>query len=132
MGLILSIIIVILLLLLFNYANCIQYISFVFDVQTAYRSHWNASLLAAVEQFLSHLAHTLNNALPLVISVGTQYERINDRKIRQSVKQEHRGTITGCACRCLESTIIQLRGTIDYVVKTQHYKRVTVASVLVE
>jgi len=44
-----------------------------------------------------------------------------DRKIRQSVKQEHRGTITACAYRCRESTIIQFRGTIDYVVKTQHY-----------
>jgi len=45
-----------------------------------------------------------------------------DRKIRQSVKQEHRGTITACAYRCPESTIIQLRGTIVYVVKTQHYE----------
>jgi len=31
--------------------------------------------------------------------------------------------ITACAYRCPESsTIIQLRGTINYVVKTQHYK----------
>jgi len=45
-----------------------------------------------------------------------------DRKIKQSVQQEHRGTITACAYRCPESTIIQLRGTIDCVVKTQHYE----------
>jgi len=38
------------------------------------------------------------------------------------VKQEHQGTITACAYRCPESTIIQLRGTIDYEVKTQHYE----------
>jgi len=46
----------------------------------------------------------------------------HDRKIRQPVKQEHQGTITACAYRCPESTIIQLRGTIDCVVKTQHYE----------
>jgi len=45
-----------------------------------------------------------------------------DRKIRQSIKQEHRGTITACADRCPESTILQLRGTIDCVVNTQHYE----------
>jgi len=30
--------------------------------------------------------------------------------------------ITACAYRDPESAIIQLRGTIDYVVKTQHYE----------
>jgi len=45
-----------------------------------------------------------------------------DRKTRQSVNQEHRSTIIAYAYRCPESTIIQLRGAIDYVVKTQHYE----------
>jgi len=51
-----------------------------------------------------------------------------DRKIIQSVKQEYRGTITACTYKCFESTIIQLRATIDYIglyvtiIKTQHYE----------
>jgi len=45
-----------------------------------------------------------------------------DRKIRRLVEQEHRRAITACAYRCPESTIVQLRGTIDYIVKTQHYE----------
>jgi len=45
------------------------------------------------------------------------------KKIRQSLNREHQDTITACAYRCPESTITQLRGTIDYdVVQTQHYE----------
>jgi len=37
-----------------------------------------------------------------------------DRKIRQSVKQEHRGTITACAYRCPESTGWVSRGLTSH------------------
>jgi len=79
--------------------------------------------------FSSHLKYPLIPMVPLALVADSRVEWMNewiyslDGKISQSVKQEHPGTITACAYRCPESTIIQLWGTVDkFLVKTQHYE----------
>jgi len=52
-----------------------------------------------------------------------EFIRLTEKQDNQSSRNpRHDNCVTACAYRCPESTIIQLRGTIDYVVNTQHYE----------